>query len=386
MSRARCYLVAGEHSGDVHGAALMESLQKEARGEIQFAGLGGPDMRRAGGDAMVDWIGEAAVVGLWEVLKKYRYFKVRFRETLAAVADYAPDVVVLIDYPGFNLRLARALRRANYQGKIAYYISPQVWAWNRKRIPVMATLLDLMICIFPFEKALYEDSGLPTVFPGHPLVDELGAVPSVTREDNLLGLFPGSREREVRKLFPLMLEALALLRQTHPQLRATAAAANEELAQSMRVLCTEAALDDVEIETGGAHQLMQRATLGVVASGTATLEAAWFGLPYCLVYQVAWPTYLIGKALVKIDFLGIVNILAGREVVKELIQGEAEPEALASLLRRLLDHPEIRSSLQAELHEVTQQLGNAGTHERAARAILPLLEAGESPKTIGASS
>ncbi|MGY8687779.1 MAG: lipid-A-disaccharide synthase, partial [Verrucomicrobiales bacterium] len=233
---ARCFLISGELSGDTHGAALMESLRDLNDGEIAFAGLGGPQMRAVGGEAMLDWIEEAAVVGLWEVLKNYGYFKRRFAETLGAVKVFAPDVVVLIDYPGFNLRMAKALREGGYAGKIAYYISPQVWAWNRKRIPVMAKLLDLMLCIFPFEKPLYEDSGLVTEFAGHPLVDELSQVSRVAREDDLLGLFPGSRSREVHRLFPMMLEAAVRLRNDRPNLRVATAAANASLAETMRAM------------------------------------------------------------------------------------------------------------------------------------------------------
>ena len=370
--KTRCYLIAGELSGDTHGAALMESLRAQSDGGMAFAGLGGSRMRALGGEGMTDWIAEAAVVGLWEVVKKCGYFKRRFRETLDQIRHYEPDVIILIDYPGFNLRLARALRKAGHRGKIVYYISPQVWAWNRKRIPMMASLLDLMICIFSFEKALYEDSGLPTVFAGHPLVDELGQGPVLAREDHLLGLFPGSRGREIRKLFPEMLGASARLRRQRPSLRVAAAAPDESLAQTMREMA-EAASVQVDVSAGEAHRLMQRATAGVVASGTATLEAAWFGLPYCLVYRVAWPTYFIGKVLVKVDFLGMVNILGGREIVKEFIQADANRESLAMELDRLLQSPGDRSRLQTELAAVAAMLGQPGSHERAARAVVDIL-------------
>lgn len=367
----RCFLISGELSGDTHGAALMESLRQQQQPDITFSGLGGPQMNAVGGDTIDNWIGEAAVVGLWEVLKKYGYFKKRFSQALDAIAQFTPDVVVLIDYPGFNLRMATALREQGYQGKIAYYISPQVWAWNRRRIPIMARLLDLMICIFPFEKPLYEDSGLRTVFAGNPLVDELSNVPHLSREENLLGLFPGSREREVRKLFPLMLDTAKQLLATFPNLEIATAAANKTLAQAMQEMADEANLP-LSLTVGDAHALMQRATCGVVASGTATLEAAWFGLPYCLVYRVAWPTYFIGKAVVKVDFLGIVNILAGREVVKELLQHQANPVALSKELTRLLESPDTRRALQAELADIVSRLGEPGSHKRAALAILKL--------------
>ncbi len=349
----------------------MESLRQQET-DIIFSGLGGTQMHAIGGETMDNWIDDAAVVGLWEVLKKYGYFKKQFAQTLEAIDEFAPNVIVLIDYPGFNLRMAKALRERGYQGKIAYYISPQVWAWNRRRIPIMARLLDLMICIFPFEKSLYEDSGLRTVFAGNPLVDELSEVAHLSREENLLGLFPGSREREVGKLFPLMLDTAKQLLKTFPNLEIATAAANETLAQTMEEMAKESDIA-LSLTVGNAHSLMQRATCGVVASGTATLEAAWFGLPYCLVYRVAWPTYAIGKALVKVDFLGIVNILARREVVKELLQHEANPSALAAELTRLLECSDTRRALQTELAEVVSRLGQPGSHERAALAIRELI-------------
>ena len=185
------YLVAGEASADNHGAALMESLRKLDR-DLQFLGRGGPRMKAIAGAQFVDWIDEAAVVGLWEVIKRYGYFRQKFRETLSEIAQTKPDVVVLIDYPGFNLRLARALHRQAARPKIIYYISPQVWAWNRGRIKQMARWLDLMLCIFPFEADLYNQSGLRTIFVGHPMIDNLRAHKAGgERDPHLIGLFPG---------------------------------------------------------------------------------------------------------------------------------------------------------------------------------------------------
>ncbi len=361
-------------SGDIHGEELMGSLLESAPASITFAGLGGPKMAARGGAEVEDWVADAAVVGLWEVLKHYRFFKNKLDETLARMIKDKPHLVVLIDYPGFNLRLAYALRERGFEGKIAYYISPQVWAWNRKRIPKMAAALDLMICIFPFEKELYEKSGLKTIYAGHPLVDELKRDPNIDREECLLGLFPGSREREVDRLFPLMLDTAAQLRENVPNLHVRVAAANEALADHMR---REAGTRDlkVKIDVGAAHDLMQRATAGMVASGTATLEAAWFGLPYCLVYRVAWPTYLVGRAVVAVPFLGIVNILGEREIVREFIQANAKPENMALEMERLLKSPEDRKALQRDLAEIVAQLGEPGVHERAAQALLTCLTA-----------
>ena len=207
----KLYLIAGEASGDARGAEVMKSLltRAEACGQsVEFFGAGGPQMQGLA-PAIQDWSGEA-VVGLWDVLKKYGYFKRQFDAMLAEIAERKPDAVVFIDYPGFNLRMAKALRKRANSPRLIYYISPQVWAWNRRRIPQMARTLDLMLCIFPFEKALYEQSGLPTVFVGHPMLDTLAAKKdpdAFPREKDLIGLFPGSRSREVSKIFPIMVAA-----------------------------------------------------------------------------------------------------------------------------------------------------------------------------------
>src|SRR5205823_4166457 len=171
---------------------------------LNFIGRGGPQMRIIAGEQFKNWIGNAAVLGLWEVVLKYGYFRKQFRETLKEIEESKPDAVVLIDYPGFNLRLARALRKQSPHQKIIYYISPQVWAWNRGRIEQMARFLDLVLCIFPFEADLYNQSGLRAVFVGHPMIERLRAQKiNIERDPNLLGLFPGSRLREVRKIFPV---------------------------------------------------------------------------------------------------------------------------------------------------------------------------------------
>src|SRR2546422_3770516 len=206
MKSKTIYFVAGEVSADNHTAALMRSLW-EFDTDINFIGRGGPQMRAVAGEQFKNWIGDAAVLGLWEVVRKYGYFRKQFRETLKEIEESKPDAVVLIDYPGFNLRLARALGKQSPQAKIIYYISPQVWAWNRGRIKKMARFLDLMLCIFPFEADLYNKSGLRTVFVGHPMIENLAKLrTSEERQPNLIGLFPGSRLREVRKIFPIMTE------------------------------------------------------------------------------------------------------------------------------------------------------------------------------------
>ncbi len=371
------YIVAGEVSGDTHGACLMESLLNRMPG-VSFHGAGGPAMRAAGGEGITDWVEDAAVMGIWEVLKHYKWFKRRFAEMLDEVVRLRPDVLILIDYPGFNLRLAHAVKEALPDTRIVYYISPQVWAWNKGRIPKMAETLDLMLCIFPFEKEIFESAGLPTVFTGHPLVDELEEKrEAVTREEDLIGLFPGSREREVARLFPLMVETARRLHSHHPDWSFEAAAASDKLEKRMAEIIREAKLPDesmITLKTGTSHSLMQRATCGVVASGTATLEAAALGLPYCLVYKISWPTWVLGKLLVKVDFIGLVNILAGEKVVEELIQSDAEPCQLVNHLSQLMTDAGVRATLRQKLLETASKLGESGAHERAAAEVAKLLD------------
>lgn len=379
MSEAKqksIYIVSGEVSGDTHGACLMESLLEQVP-EVTFHGAGGPLMKSVGGDGITDWVEDAAVMGIWEVLKHYKWFKQRFAEMLEDVVQLKPEILILIDYPGFNLRLAHAVKEKLPDTRIVYYISPQVWAWNKGRIPKMAETLDLMLCIFPFEKEIFESAGLPTVFTGHPLVDELEEKrEDVKREDDLIGLFPGSREREVERLFPMMVETVRRMHSHHPEWKFEAAAASEKLEKRMLAIIQAGNLPDesvITLKTGTSHSLMQRATCGVVASGTATLEAAALGLPYCLVYKISWPTWAIGKMLVKVDYIGLVNILAGEKVVEELIQGDAEPCQLENNLSQLMTDADVRESLKVKLLDTAAKLGEIGAHERAAAEVAKLL-------------
>ena len=372
MKSKTIFFVAGEASADNHGAALMRSL-RELDVYLDFIGRGGPQMRAIAGGQFKNWIDDAAVLGLWEVIRKYGYFRVQFHETLNEVQESKPDAVVLIDYPGFNLRLAHALRKRSPRQKIIYYISPQVWAWNRGRIKEMARSLDLMLCIFPFEADLYNKSGLRTVFVGHPMIDRLRAQKiDIKRDTNLIGLFPGSRLREVRKIFPVMLESLPELQKQNRDMRFEVAAASEELAHEMRKMLDQRAQDQqgIQIKVGETAALMQRAFAGIVASGSATLEAAYFQLPFVLVYKVAWPTYLAARLVVSVKYLGMPNVLADREVVPEFIQDRARPDAIVKAVRRLIEDADARDRMIAELDTIIGKLGEGGASEQAAHAII----------------
>ena len=370
------YVVAGEVSGDTHGAELMEALQFEL-GEVEFRGLGGKAMAELAGAGVFDWVDEAAVVGFTEVIRRYGWFRKKFDRVLREIRDWKPEILLLVDYPGFNLRLAKQVKELCPETKIVHYVAPQVWAWNQKRIPQIAASHDLMLCLFPFEVPLFQQAGLKTSWVGHPLVDELEEKRiAESREDGVVGLFPGSRRKEVSRIFPLMLETVKVMRKREktPILFRTAAASERVQTMMQDLLAqTEIPKGVVEIQLGESQRLMQQVSLGVVASGTATLEAAYYGLPYCLVYRVAWPTFLMARHLVKLPHIGLINILAGREVVPEFIQNDANSYELAGWLGRYLEDEHLRKKLHKELLEESSKLGETGVHRRAAHEISKLV-------------
>jgi lipid A disaccharide synthetase len=299
----KLYLVAGEHSGDARGAELMRSLQARSAAPLEFHGIGGPEMQAIAGPHLLDWTAEA-VVGLWDVLKKYGYFRAQFARILAEIGKVQPQALILIDYPGFNLRLARAVRQQHPGIRIIYYISPQVW------------------------------------------------------------------------IFPVMLEAAKLLRVSQPSLRFAATAASTEMQTLMLELRAAAGLHEsaCPITLRNSHELMQRATVGMVASGTATLESAFFGMPTVILYRIAWLTWVIGKRLVRVPFLGMPNILAGREIAREFLQEAAQPEAIAAEVTRIAQSEAVQRTIQADLAEVIAKLGDPGAGDRAAAAVAQELD------------
>jgi len=372
------YFVAGERSGDDHGAALLKALRARVP-EMRFMGRGGPKMRALADGKFRDWIDDTAVVGLWEVIRRYPFFRKQFQATISEIEAVKPSAVVLIDYPGFNLRLAHALHAKFPELTIIYYISPQVWAWNRRRVSQMARSIDLMLCIFPFEPELYKASGLRAVFVGHPMTS---VIPSgnaaLPRDGKLVGLFPGSREREVKKIFPIMRQAALELSQQDHDLRFVVSAASEPLAELIRAdLYGKHATGKFSIVTGDARAVMGRVNVGMVASGTATLEAALSELPFVLIYRVAWLTYLAARLVVKVKYLGMPNVLANREIVPEFIQHKAQPRAIAAAMARLLTDKTERNRMLTDFASVAQKLGRGEASVKAAEAIVTELRYAE---------
>ena len=377
MPEATVYFVAGERSGDDHGAALLKAL-RACVPEMRFMGRGGPKMRALADGKFRDWIDDTAVVGLWEVIRRYPFFRKQFQATISEIEAVKPNAVVLIDYPGFNLRLAHALHAKFPELTIIYYISPQVWAWNRRRVSQMARSIDLMLCIFPFEPELYKASGLRAIFVGHPMTSVIpsgNAAPP--RDDKLVGLFPGSREREVKKIFPVMRQAALELSQQDHDLRFVVSAASEPLAELIRADLYKHATGKFSIVTGDARAVMGRVNVGMVASGTATLEAALSELPFVLIYRVAWLTYLAARLVVKVKYLGMPNVLANREIVPEFIQHKAQPCAIAAAMVRLLTDKTERKRMLTDFACVAQKLGRGEASVKAAEAIVTELRYAE---------
>jgi len=365
----KLYIIAGESSGDAHAAVLMKELLSLVP-EIEFYGAGGPKMREIGGSHIFEWTQEA-VLGLWDVLMKYPYFRTQFYRMYREIVQLQPEAVIFVDYPGFNLRLARYLHRKGFRKKKFYYISPQVWAWNRGRIPKMARFLDLMMCIFPFEKPLYEASGLRTEFVGHPMLAQLEKRRiNSSRDPKLIGLLPGSREREVRRIFPVMLEAAALLRKRESTLSFEASAASDKMAVLIEKIAKVKGFAGIPISVRDAAGLMQRAAVGMVASGTATMEASFFRFPFVLLYKVSWLTFIPGRLLVRVRHLGMPNILAGKTMIPEFIQHQARPADIASAIWELYENESVRASMIKGMDEIILQLAEVEAGHRAAEVVL----------------
>jgi lipid-A-disaccharide synthase len=358
--------IAGEASGDANAAPVITALSKQA----QIFGAGGPKMKAAGMETLVD-LTEHAVVGLVEVLKNYSKFKHIFDALVREAERRGPDAIVLVDFPGFNLRFARQMKRRGF--KVIYYISPQLWAWHAGRAKQIERDVDLMLTIFPFEKSWYARHArrLRVEFVGHPLADRSqNPEPSLrdatvqfrsqSRIQNLVLLLPGSREREVAKIWPVMARVVEQLPSTY---EFVAAAVDDRTAAMIHH-------PRVRVETGTARDWMQRAGIALTASGTATIECAFAGCPMIVLYKVNWLTYLAGRLVVKVNWLAMPNVIAGRDIVPEFIQHEAQPKRIAAVVRELLDNPAKRETMRAELKDVVRTLGGPGANKRAAHLIL----------------
>ncbi|MBF0504547.1 MAG: lipid-A-disaccharide synthase [Candidatus Omnitrophica bacterium] len=388
MKNYHLMVIAGEASGDMRAAGLARAL-KQLQPSLRLSGIGGAHMRQAGVECFTD-ITELAVIGFVEVLKNLGRIKKVFDQALVQIDTTHPDAVILVDYPGFNLRLAREIKKRGI--KIIYYISPQVWAWKEARVKKIKELVNRMIVLFPFEQETYTKYGMKVDYVGHPLVDEIvvSKTPSeVLRNIGLsegkttIGLMPGSRAKEVERHLPCMLEAAQkLFEQDHDRqfvlLKAStiplkfieSVLMGRSLKRLLRPFGTrnDTALKDlpIKIYDGTTYDGINAMDAAMVASGTATLETALLLKPMVIIYKTSWLTYAIAKAVIKIPYIGLVNIVAGKKVAEELIQNDAKPETIARAVENALNNKQIVNELAA----VKTSLGEPGASLRAAHIVL----------------
>jgi len=374
---ARVMVVAGEASGDLHGGRLLEALRRLAP-QLVVEGMGGPRMREAGVHLLAD-AGETAVVGLTELWEKRRILSGALTRLRNHLRRARPALLICIDFPDFNLLLARTAHRLGIP--VCYYISPQVWAWRRGRIRTIRRLVRKMLVLFPFEETLYRQAGVDVTFVGHPLLDALAAAPSrevcraalgVPDASPVLGLLPGSRVAEVRRHLPLLLGAASRLIAGHPGLHLLLGLAPTQ--DRLAIEATVAASPvQVQVVHGRTHEVIRAADLLLAVSGTVTLEAAILGTPMVITYRMGLLSSIVGGLLVRVRHIGLPNLVAGEGIVPELVQFQATPERLAATASAILDSPERQARMRIALAEVRGRLGMPGATERAAREILALL-------------
>jgi lipid-A-disaccharide synthase len=372
-------IVAGEASGDHHGAAVARALQQQL-GQVDIFGIGGVRMREAGVRTLVD-AAEMAVVGLVEVLAHFPTIYGAFAQMAGILKAQPPDLLILIDYPDFNLRLAKVAKRHGV--KVLYYISPQIWAWRAGRVRTIGRRVDQMAVVFPFEVPFYERAGVPVAFVGHPLLESVVLTAdraTLQREFALdpdrpvIGLFPGSRRSEVRGLFPTILETAKLLQERHPAVQFILPLASSLTLADIEPQLAAAGLTVTVIE-GRPHAVMQVCDAIVTVSGTVTLEIALVGTPMVIIYKVSPLTYQVGKRLIQVDHIGLCNIVAGERVVPELIQHDAEPGRIATELERFLFDPAAAATVRGKLQTIREKLGTSGCAGRVAALAAGLMRA-----------
>jgi lipid-A-disaccharide synthase len=368
-------LSAGEASGDLYAARLATALKKRA--EVEIFGMGGPQMRAAGVDLVTDY-SDVSVVGITEILSHLPSLVRAMRLLVSEAERRQPALAILTDFPGFHLRLARKLK-ARGIGNV-YYICPQFWAWRPWRVRVVRRRFAQALCIFPFEEEFYGDAGVPVKFVGHPLV---GAVqPSVDRatflrEQNLdptlpvVAVLPGSRRAELNQHLPILRDACALIHR-EVQAQFVIAAAHNSTATQLRE--GWAPLIPLRVVEGRTYDALASADAAIVSSGTATVETALLDVPMVVVYRVTALTALLAKPLVRTPFFSMVNLIAGKRVVSELIQSDFTPARVSNEVLRLLREPAARAAMRAHLAEVRDRLGPPGAVDRAADAILDLVQ------------
>jgi lipid-A-disaccharide synthase len=377
LNPKRILIISGEVSGDQHGAKLVsEALKIDP--SLRFLGMGGEKMRQAGVDIIVD-NKAMAVVGATEVLSHALPIFRAWQTLRKIIKRRLPDLVILIDYPGFNLQIARIAKKAGI--KVLYYIGPQVWAWKQHRVHTIKQRVDKMLVVFPFEAALYERAGVPVEFVGHPLAGSVH--PNMSKEQarahfkidahaQIIGLLPGSRKGEISRLLPTILQAAQRLKTQYPDmvfiLPLAASLTQADIAPYLPAID----LLPLYIIRGHFYDALQLCDAAIVTSGTATLETALLGIPMVIVYKTTALTYFLAKRIIKIPYIGLCNIVAQRLIVKELIQHEANPVNISDEISHILNDRLYRENMQHELLKLKEKLGKGGGSTQAAKAVIAL--------------
>ncbi|UCD94340.1 MAG: lipid-A-disaccharide synthase [Candidatus Zixiibacteriota bacterium] len=367
-SQIPIFISAGDPSGDVAGSHLLEKLKLGSE-NISFFGLGGRRMNAAGQAQLVDG-SKLAVLGFWEVARKYFFFKKLLSQTVKLIIERKPKAIILIDYPGFNLRLAEKVKSLGIP--IIYYISPQIWAWGAKRIGQIKRLVDLMLLILPFEKKIYDEAGVSNRLVGHYLLDDIDPrfikAPYNPKSD-LIVLMPGSRPQEVQRMLPVLLRAAGIISRSGKWRFAVAAVEGGVDYPSIMINSSM----DAELVTGRTRELIAESRLVITSSGTATLETGIIGRPMVVIYRTGLLTYLIARRLVTLDMIALVNVTAGRKVVPELIQHDATPKKIADAAGGFLEDDSLSLAVVGELNKTADRLGGPGGSGRAANAIREII-------------
>jgi len=372
-------IVTGEASGDGHGAKLVRELRHIAPSqEIGFFGAAGPKLRDAGVEAVVE-SDELSIVGLLEIGRALPVFLRAFKKLVKAAVERRPDAVVLIDFPEFNLKLSKALKKRGLT--VIYYITPQVWAWRKYRAKALARDTDLLLTILPFEKKWFNDNGVKSVeYVGSPLAREVHATESkegfcarhgLDPTRPIISLLPGSRHKEIIRILPVMLRSMALIAKRSPEAQFILAAAREKDLKDCRdaIAAIDADVSRLKVVVGETYNVLNASDAAEVTSGTATLEAGVIGVPMAIVYKTSKINYGIFMPMISVEHFGLINLIAEKRVVKEMIQDDFTAETVSAEMIRLLD-ADVNRQVREELRIAAEKLGHGGASKRAAEAIL----------------
>jgi len=379
MPSKHIFLIAGENSGDLHASNLVKSMLR-LDSSLRFSGLGGPQMAAAGVILLKDIVKGLAIVGLTPVIRNVRVIRRLLEQVREFLAEQRPDAVVLVDYPGFNLRVARMARDLGIP--VVYYISPQIWAWHATRISRIRQTVNLMMVLFPFEQKMYQKAGVNAVHVGHPLLDIMRLTMSKQEvfekfhfdpARKLIGLLPGSRKPEIVRHLPVMLEACERMMAEAPDQFQFVVPRSSSVPADLLQKYIERYPVPVRVVDQYRYNVRSALDFAIVKSGTSTLETAILLTPMVILYKVSFLTWLVAKTVIQIPWIGLVNIVAGARVVPELVQDEATGANVSRAVLGILNDPERLENMKFQLNLVKENLGRPGASRRAARCVLEIL-------------